>query len=211
MRSFLLLTLLCLISHLNYGQVQYGSKAGVNISSIHFKDADPDDFRERLGAHAGLFAEFNLNEKLYVRPELLYSLKGNQFTASMSNNKGNIDLHYVNLPLLVGYRLTDKVAVYAGPEAGYLVAAFSRTEKSSYNLKGKAGYEDLDLGISGGVAYKLTSTWQLDARYTYGFPLLMTYYTLDHQGASPEKNRDGSNRTFQVGVSYYIDQKTSNL
>lgn len=119
-------------------QTDLGGKAGLNY---HFQDArlgdkapagvERPDGDSGLGWHAGLFAEFSLGDRWLLRPEALYSTRltrreisssismGGTTTAIESDTRGT--LSYVEVPVLVGRQLGDRLTLHAGPAVGLLL------------------------------------------------------------------------------------------
>jgi len=130
---------------LSFAQTEFGIKGGLNVSDIVITNyINPDvesDFRLKAGLHAGFFINGMLNERVGIAAELLYSEKG-------VNANGSIRLHYITLPLMLQYQLTDHIFGEAGPELGYMFSATSDygNVSSTYNNK-------FDLGLDGGFRY----------------------------------------------------------
>lgn len=187
MKNLILVSgLLFLLSLPVYSQIKLGVKAGGNLATIHYDN--------RLGVihepkpviryHLGAIAESNLSQKVFIRSELFYSRKG-------SNSS---DSHYLNVPLIVGYRLIPNLSLYFGPEVGYVLGM----SKDRYN-----DFRDFDFGIDGGILYGLTRSLSLDLRYTYG---LVRMRNVKSQ-VDNDPVYDGQNRVAQLGVNYMFLRK----
>src|SRR5688572_8750029 len=88
------------------GQAVLGIKGGLNVADIVMTNyINPDvesDLAMKIGPHAGIFVNGTVSERLGMAAELLYSNKG-------VHGGTRINLHYITVPLLVRYGLTDKV------------------------------------------------------------------------------------------------------
>src|SRR5687767_5039192 len=102
---FWLIVIIFATCEYSVGQIRYGIKAGVNLSDVVINNyINPDaesDFDFKVGIHGGVFARADLNDKLGSSVELLYSNKGVKAIS-------RINLHYINLPLLVLYKVSDR-------------------------------------------------------------------------------------------------------
>ena len=110
-------------THCVSAQIQFGVKAGLNLSDVVINNSfDPNvepAFQVKPGLHAGFFVSTQRDEKFGFAAELLYSSKGVR-TFSV------INLHYITVPLLLQYHFHPKFFAEVGPEIGYLVSAHSK-------------------------------------------------------------------------------------
>lgn len=79
--TFIALTVLTLNSYSQNKHIQYGIKGGLNYSNfIDNNDTDiPVDHKTKVGFYLGGFVSFAINEKISIRPELLYAQQGSGF------------------------------------------------------------------------------------------------------------------------------------
>ena len=186
------LLFLCLgFPHWVSGQVDFGVKGGLNISDIVITNyVDPDaesEFGLKFGPHAGFFLSGRLDERLGIAVELLYSSKGTRENA-------NVNLHYVAVPLLLQYPLSERISAELGPELAYLVSATSRfgNAVNTYNNK-------LDLGIDAGFRYGSPS-FILGLRYCVGL-----FSVVETGPAAPGQERvKYQNRVLQFSLGYKL-------
>jgi len=103
-----------------FGQIspEIGIKGGITVSS--FNDAENTEIRP--GVTLGGYAHFSvLNTPFSVQPEVLYA----QFGTDFDRNDSNLRLDYVQIPVLVMYRLNSRFNsltpfLFAGPYVGFL-------------------------------------------------------------------------------------------
>ena len=174
-----------------YGQAEFGIKSGLNVSDIVMINyINPDvesDLTLKLGLHAGLFVNGMLSERMGMTGELLYSDKG-------VKGINNIHLHYINLPILFQYQLTDRIFAEVGPELGYLFSAFSKhgNESGSYNNK-------FDLALDAGLRFNVQK-FIFGLRYSMGFFSVREH--LESFGGSEKVKYQ--NRVLQVSLGYKL-------
>src|SRR4030095_5983213 len=105
-----------------------GFLLGGNYSWLQLKDY-PDNFNTigRFGFAGGVFANFPLGLKFSVQPEALYSVMGGKIDdANDKNNNLKQKLYYASVPILVKYHIGNSLALFAGPQADYLIVSMSK-------------------------------------------------------------------------------------
>jgi hypothetical protein len=153
--------------HTTFSQVKYGLKAGINLSDvaiINYRDpdnyTDPDyeaGFDLKFGLHAGVFGRTAIADKVDFIAEIQYINKGVK-----ANTR--IDLHYISIPLLAAYEISDNIFIEAGPEVSYLAAARSRYGNVSNLWNNK-----IDLSLDAGLQFMMEEKISLSIRYCAGF------------------------------------------
>ncbi|MEO1010343.1 MAG: porin family protein [Bacteroidota bacterium] len=114
----------------------YGVKAGFNYSSI-LGDLT-EGLKFRFSGHAGVFMVFDFPGGFALQPELQYSSQGFQFSSDLSAIEGNmpfpgdndfrtnVQLNYLNIPVLAKFSLNDKLTLDFGPQFGFLINQVTR-------------------------------------------------------------------------------------
>lgn len=179
---------LCMLLCLTLGaQAQrttaFGLKAGVNVATIDGKGVDEIDFR--LGYHVGGMVNVPIVLGVSVQPEFLFSLKG---TGQTSTSPDNLNLLYLEIPLMVKVMLNENFNLQFGPYGGFLLNA----KQGEANIK--SAYKNFDSGVGLGLGYVLGDRVTLDARYVYG---LSQVYEDSGRG-------DAGNRVFQVSLGFLL-------
>lgn len=179
--------------------LEFGARAGLNISHLIMKDAS---YRIPTAAKPnvmmGVFARKAFSEQISGQIELLYTgisggIKGNEYSApgDLSHN-----LHYVLLPVLARYNINDKISLEAGPQLGYLLSAKRIWKPTDTPLPGTAmnsviagatnpgspsstedvsgSYKNLDIAFVVGASYQITSPLSGFIRYQHGLTNLST-------------------------------------
>jgi len=106
-------------------QIALGIKGGLNFANSNVGDAlgDPDS---KTGYHAGLFMEIGAGG-IAIQPEVLYSFKG----------ADDIDLSYVEVPILLKKNFAKVLNIHIGPQFGFLTKAESNTFEGLLDLAGQ--------------------------------------------------------------------------
>lgn len=209
-------------SNMSASPVQFGIKAGINVSSIS-KDGY-EDAKSKVGFAGGVFANIPLSEMFSVQPEVMYSQMGSKVTSSYSgtvlgNNftsksSATLNLDYVTVPLMLQFRATPAFYVEAGPEFGFLVSAKTKdastttvngstTTTTSESGDVKDYFSGFNMGVGLGLGYDITPNFGISARYVAGFTDINKKDSNTNGNTSLQndgnKNR---NNTFQGGVYY---------
>ena len=192
--SLLTICIIFIYSERSKAQNVYGIKAGINLTKGKFDSGT--DYAKRF--HTGFTAQFVLSEKLFLRPELLYSQKGWNIPENSVNQDASVTIHYLSLPILIGLNINDRIVLFSGPELGYKIKAQRHPSASWTDI-----YEKFDLGITLGGNYRMTQKMGLDLRYIYGVSALLRGDIRDQNGNKIGKITQGYNRAFQLGL-YYI-------
>lgn len=113
---------------MNAQDLHFGAKVGSNFSVQSEVGDLYNNNKIRAGLNAGVFAKYQLNEKVFLQTELNFEQKG----SNDENVKTNYD--YLTIPLLVGYSMGESwntplsFNIYGGPYAGILLNAESVVE-----------------------------------------------------------------------------------
>lgn len=143
--------------------VHFGIKAGANFSELH--SSGMKDNKTKVGVHGGALAHIHTaNPSWAIQPEVMYSLEGAKF--KNAGTEGTMDLHFVNVPVLVQYLFANGWRIETGPQLGILAAAKTKVGSSSVDVK-----EDLktvNFSVPVGIGYLTRSGLGFDARYNFG-------------------------------------------
>lgn len=117
-------------------QVRIGAEVGMNVSSL----AITSNFH-RSGVTGGLSVDYLFKNGIALQSGLLYSRKGasglwDQYNYSSDLRQANFKLSYLEIPLMVGYRIPLKKDIYVVPAVG------------AYFAYGAGGYAGVDIIVS---------------------------------------------------------------
>ena len=185
MKKILILGMTLLLSSMSFAQgLDFGVKAGVNFASV----TDASSLDNRTGFVAGIFAGIKFTDNWAIQGDLLYSQQGAE------GSLRDLDLNYVNLPIVIKYFLIKGLHVHAGPQFGFIVddnvtEVFGNiVETESFDLTGVIG-----------VGYDLPLGLRFDGRYNFGLTNV-----LDLSGIQQEILIDdpGNNSVITLSVGY---------
>lgn len=157
-----------------FGQLKGGLKIGPNVTNLivtngsgYFGDSN---FESRVTYHFGSYVQNTFSKHFGYQIEMLFSNKG--YTLKTDSLSTQVSLNYLNWPILLVYKLGNKLVFNAGIELGLLVT-------------GDDLYNGFDLGIDVGVEYDISKKVMAGFRYSHGLPFKMNIESYDLVGTAP--------------------------
>ena len=194
----------------SFGQDYIGVKAGALIANTNIENKLQKSINSsnvnRIGYQIGIIAQEEISNKIYVRSELFYSLKGYRF----NDDQGSIvSYNYINLPILVGYKLSTRFSVFLGPQLGILGPVYFKSENSkrSENIAKRIDFNKVDVGIGAGVNYSITPRISVDLRYDYGLTNILVADFTDMSGNKVVAEVIRNNKALELSFNYFFKTK----
>ena len=142
-------------------QAQYAIKGGLNAARITH-DANLDHGVSYYSApflHLGLLANYKINDRWSIQPEVLYSQSGGiayfdfQET-NMESYEFKQTLSYIKTPILLAYSF-DQVNLEAGPGFGYMIG--TKISKNTVDIPDYLHIfnQKIDININAGIKYTI--------------------------------------------------------
>lgn len=163
MKKAHLVFLLFLAIQSSYGQFVLGVKGGLNFSNLvtdagSFGKNIQESRDTKTGFALGVYARFG--EKLFLQPEFLFATKGGKINVTpLSGSTVRLDVKTNNLdiPLLLGFKLFNRIRIMAGPVASFKL---NEDEKFANELKKLTGnveeaFSNSSIGYQAGIGFKL--------------------------------------------------------
>lgn len=219
--------LVCALVALAFGwsasaQIEWGLRAGVSGNWIPktFVLSPSSKVYPYPAFFGGVTADFDISSDFIIHSELIYSGKGHSAETYIedymlnSNErvgpgvafKNRYQLHYLQLPVLVGARLADEHCYVAlGPELGYLLAANIKSIVAPDKGTDQTETTDIkdacvpfNLGVALQAGYFFTDNLGLDIKLEWG--VTKTFSDLESLGDSK-----GHNTSVSIGLCYKFD------
>jgi len=161
-----------------------GVKGGLNLADMIPSTGHQVDIR--LAGHLGVYASMPYSEKLSFQPELLLSLQGGKqhtFVETTDYEYISDEEHtYLLLPLMVSYRLSDRLGLEAGPQLGFRLSAVYLNQilddgSVIYEQEEdiKEHREFFDIGMNIGLSYNILDNLSAGLRYNIGLKPLNVF------------------------------------
>jgi len=150
-KLFLISVSLFVSSSLFSQALTFGIKAGANLGKISGQSFKNE---YNLGYHAGAFVEIG-GKKWSIQPEVLFN-QVNTDTATSFNeitgfkNVGQIQLHYLSIPIMLNYKASNLLSLQFGPQFGVLI-----DKNQSLVQNGKDAFKSGDFSLAGGLQLNL--------------------------------------------------------
>lgn len=181
---------LSLLLFFAYAQIQaqevtFGGKIGGNYATVIGDNSSTYDPSTAL--MVGVMSEITISQKFSVQPEIVFSRQG------FNSDAISLKINYTNLPVLAKYYIVKGFSIEAGPQIGFRTIAIATTPIGKIDARDRV--KPIDLGVCGGIGYKLESGLNFGARVNYGFS------NINHYVGDKVNNQ---NMVFQAYVGLFI-------
>ncbi len=204
-KTIVLLILTFVVTGLSYGQFALGVKLGYNANKLS-TNLDTVKSQFNSGFHVGVWTR--IGKRLYVAPELQYSMSGAVFTnegnLQTNNWKQKIKIGSVDVPVLVGFKIihSDFITwrIELGPQASFNVSKKVEDENSVLGPIKESSLSSMSWYVLGGTGIDILFL-KLDIRYQYGLNQLIQ--DVETSG-STTASFDTKNQMFVVSLGFKI-------
>ncbi len=140
-----------------------GYIAGLTATQV---DGDNLSGYNKIGPHLGIFVDRSLGNKLNLRAEFLFTIKGAKNYINIDNITDPLKtaFYYIEVPFMLNYKI-NKFQVEAGPSFGVLMYAFNNDKTGRYVTT--AQYNRLDWEMNLGLSYSLKEQMVIYSRFAY--------------------------------------------
>lgn len=212
MNKFSYLVLLSIVLSPAFAQkIQYKLRSGYSASNVVINGHK--FYKTEYGPNGGMTVETAVKKNFLLEAGLMYSHKGdsysdkrsqlsttpNQRFETISYKTSNI-LHYLIVPVRIGYSLTDKVHFFAGPEISYLLSA--PVKLRGVEVTYLDYYRKFDFSATATMEYKPFKSVGIYGGYDYGLSKFMKAILTTSNGDITGYKYVGSNRTIFIGLFY---------
>ena len=162
MKNLLIILSITIVIGNSYSQnLKFGLKGGINSTSLIGSDAD--NLEGRFNYHAGVVFNINVNENFSIQPEAVYSSQG--FEDDLNGILVDGQLDYINVPILIDYKIISNLSIQGGPQIGILTVDEAEPENlASMDI----GAETVDISGVFGAQYITPIDVFVQARYAIG-------------------------------------------
>ena len=174
-------------------QVQFGVKAGANLSNITGNDQSGNS--ALIGLNAGVFAKVPISGAFSFAPEVLYSGKGAKNT--QAGVEYTLRENYLDVPLLFKWQHVSGFNVVTGPQVGFLLSANIKAQGQSEDVK--SSFKSTEFAWDFGVGYEIPKCpVGIEFRYNLGLS------NIADNSSSSSSSATAHNSVFQLGLRYTL-------
>ena len=164
MKKLIAAIALSIFAFVNVNAQSVAFKVGYSHSDVIVSPEPANIFTPKETFHAGIaIKDIKLTDKIGFQPELLYSMQGFK-VASV----GNVGIHYLSVPLLVTFPVTEGLELQVGPQISYMVNSRVGVINDLFSVTYKGLFHNFDAGAVAGVEYKVSDNISLGGRYYLG-------------------------------------------
>ena len=139
-----------------------------------------------------------VTEKFDVEADVFYSMQGFKqdiYTTTLDEYDEvvlqTITSHYLNIPIVAKYYITNGLYVECGPQVGFLMGRSNNAEVlTPVDPYEYSNTKKVDFSIVAGLGYNFYDNFYVNARYCHGFTGTSQIYD------------GGKNRNIQISVGY---------
>lgn len=188
-KVLLIFTLTILIATSASAQSGIGIRGGASFFNFGGDDVAENDYTNRTGFHAGVYASILGDNAISIEPGVYYSVKGTQ-NKDLANTRSVLD--YVDVPLLVRLKVGEGFNFFGGPQVSFLVKSkFEGDFGNSTVSLNTNNIKESDVGMVFGIGYNLPKGVNVQGSYDYGLTPIFKNSTADVY-----------NRGFKVSLGY---------
>lgn len=206
-KIFIFINLLIGVHLVNAQQIELGIKAGINVGRGSLSDISngtaliPATIDNVTGFNGGVYGRFKIIlVGLYLQPELVLNTRNGVYNF----NDGGKNFHvtnnttYLDVPVLVGFKIVKIFRVYAGPNFQFLLSQNTTLSDQSISGLSRKNLDKSNTGLQVGVGLDLWKL-RLDAKWDWN-PTSMGSF-MQYNNSSP--NLTNSMFTFQLGYKLW--------
>jgi Outer membrane protein beta-barrel domain len=202
MKKLIATIALTLFAFVNANAQSVAFKAGYTHSDIIVSPEPANIFTPKETFHAGIvIKDIKLTDKIGLQPELLYSMQGFKVAGV-----GNVGIHYLSVPLLVTFPVTNGLELQVGPQVSYMVNSRVGVVSDLFSITYNGLFHKIDAGAVAGMEYKASENVSIGGRYYLG----MTDVNKDFSLGNNKNFSDYfqmRNTGFQAYVSFSFGKK----
>lgn len=213
---FAIATMLFATENTNAQKINFGAKAGLNLSTWNQADS-----QMKIGFHAGGYAQIKFNKMFAIQPEVFYSLEGNKVFREVSNPilgsevyvryNSNYNNHRIAVSVMFQFSPISRFTIEVGPQFNFNLGITQYTKLETgiaeeiidermrdSSIEG----EVFELGLAAGVKFDLTNNISIGARYVYGLTPILGEVTIVDDDVFPETVVSEAVKTSNIMVSF---------
>ncbi len=174
-------------------EIKPGIKAGVNFANLTNTNDAGINNKGLTSLHIGGTLSFKFAKFYTLQPELLFSKQGSELSAITFNDKVNVELNYLSIPVNNKFYISDS-------GLNFQIAPVLDILLNSKNIESPEGF---DIGIIGAIGYELKNGVSFSVGYKQGLADIFGRNVNNNQST----NIDDLvlNKVIQLSAAYQFD------
>jgi len=169
MKQLSLIFLLLAITSLNSFSQRFegGLIGGFNATQV---DGDLYKGYHKPGIALGAYVQTDLSRNVFAGMELKFMQKGSRNIDSLATDgqiKYIMRLNYVDLPIYLGFRTSERISLLVGVSPGYLISGTEYNDYGKFVEEDQNPFSELDLQVLLGFRVQITRRLFVDLRGAY--------------------------------------------
>ncbi|HNX55091.1 MAG TPA: outer membrane beta-barrel protein [Prolixibacteraceae bacterium] len=167
-KRFLFIVLLIFTVSFGFAQqFEGGIIGGFNAAQV-----DGDNYKgyHKPGVALGGYVKTDLSRTVFASMELKLMQKGSRNVDSTATNgqiKYIMRLNYVDLPVYLGFRTSERISILVGVSSGYLLTGNEYNDYGKFPVQDRHPFRSVDLQAMLGFRLQLTNRLSVDVRGAY--------------------------------------------
>ena len=154
----------------------------------------------KAGLLAGGFIDLQLSKTLKGQMEMTFIQKGSNNPNMNENNYSDINLSYVEIPLLVKYQQSRSIAIEGGVEAAFLISASVNDIYGQVPTNSTREFNTTDISIFIGIDYYINPKLILNSRISNSIIPIRSHAS----GATFKLNKGQYNSVLSFSLHYIL-------
>lgn len=169
MKKFVLMFLFAILANSLFAQrFEGGIIGGLNASQV---DGDTYSGYHKPGVALGGYVQTDISKTVFAGMELKFMQKGSRNIDSLAVDDEQIKyimrLNYIDLPVYLGFRTSDRISLLVGMSSGYLISGKEFNDYGQLPVEDRHPFNSFDLQAFLGFRFQFTKRLFVDLRGAY--------------------------------------------
>jgi opacity protein-like surface antigen len=169
MKHFLLTLFIVVVCYASFAQrFEGGLIGGFNAAQV---DGDQYKGYHKPGIALGGYVKTDLSRTVFAAMELKLMQKGARNIDSLAVDEQQIKyimrLNYVDMPVYLGFRTSERISMLVGVSSGYLLSGDEYNDYGKFQPENRHPFNSFDLQAMIGFRFQLTRRLSVDVRGAY--------------------------------------------
>lgn len=180
-----------------------GALAGFNASQV---EGDIYKGYNKPGAVAGFYVETDIAPAIFAAMEIKFSQKGARKKVTTKDPEKNImRLNYIDLPVYMAFRTSDKSSIIAGLSTGFLISGKEFNIDGEFPPEDQNDFNTIDLQPLIGFQFDFLDNLKADLRFAYSVLPIRAIYGVD--GTTSYWQNNQFNNVITLALYYNIGRR----